>query len=462
MDLGASSKAAAIAAAFPLLLLYLCRLNQIMFAVPKDALKHSPHRWTDDEIRETYERVCKAPIDLTQVTPPKLDRRYIVVGGSGAFSTFLSRLGTPLGKHQSKTNKISHTALQLTVVAGLVGGTIIQQLLARGQPAASIRIIDFVPPSATAAGGPAFHQADISSAAAATAAFTAPWPSPSIAALPLTVFHVAAVIRPFERSRATYHRVEAVNVAGTRHCLAAAATATAPDATPTVFIFTSSVSVAMQPVASILATPPWATHPRHALQFLDERDFDAPLRGREAFWANYAYSKAVAERLVAAANDGDAGGEKGAGRLRTGILRPGGGIYGAPRDLVFWAFLSKGTRNSTFAPQAVQNPVCAQNVGLAQLQFEAALAGDGEGAPGPACAGRPFVVTDSGPPPAWGDCYRAAEVLAVTPIKVAVLPPLPLYLLALGVEAWCGLLVSTCFFLSLLQWCLAALRCWNC
>lgn len=75
----------AVAVALTTLTLYLYRLNSIMFAVPEAVLKVSPHRWTDDEIRETYERVCKTPIDYGKVIPPKLERRYIVVGGSGEY-----------------------------------------------------------------------------------------------------------------------------------------------------------------------------------------------------------------------------------------------------------------------------------------------------------------------------------------------------------------------------------------
>lgn len=73
----------AATAAVILLSLYLCRVNQLWMSVPQEALEYSPHRWTDDEIKETYERVCKEPIDFRKVLPQKLERRYMVVGGSG-------------------------------------------------------------------------------------------------------------------------------------------------------------------------------------------------------------------------------------------------------------------------------------------------------------------------------------------------------------------------------------------
>lgn len=73
----------AATAAAVLLSLYLYRVNQLWTSVPQEALDYSPHRWTDDEILKTYERVCREPIDFKKVLPPKLERRYVVVGGSG-------------------------------------------------------------------------------------------------------------------------------------------------------------------------------------------------------------------------------------------------------------------------------------------------------------------------------------------------------------------------------------------
>lgn len=66
-----------------LLFLYLYRVNRGLSTPPPEALALSPKRWTDEEIRETYERVCKEPVDYRTWLPPKLERRYIIVGGSG-------------------------------------------------------------------------------------------------------------------------------------------------------------------------------------------------------------------------------------------------------------------------------------------------------------------------------------------------------------------------------------------
>jgi hypothetical protein len=54
-----------------------------MSGTPEEALKISPHRWTKDEILETYKRIAERPIDSKSHLPPKLGRRYIVTGSSG-------------------------------------------------------------------------------------------------------------------------------------------------------------------------------------------------------------------------------------------------------------------------------------------------------------------------------------------------------------------------------------------
>ena len=66
-----------------LLFLYLYLVEQAMVSVPEEVSKAAPHRWTEEEIRETYETIKRSPIDVNGQVPPKLERRYIVVGGSG-------------------------------------------------------------------------------------------------------------------------------------------------------------------------------------------------------------------------------------------------------------------------------------------------------------------------------------------------------------------------------------------
>jgi len=75
--------ASSLGGAATLLLLYLYRINSLLHSVPPEAQAASPHRWTEEEIRETYERVRSKPIDYAPHLPPKRERRYVVVGGSG-------------------------------------------------------------------------------------------------------------------------------------------------------------------------------------------------------------------------------------------------------------------------------------------------------------------------------------------------------------------------------------------
>jgi hypothetical protein len=70
-------------AALSCIVLYLIHINNAFRVTPDEALQISPHRWTVEEIKETYERICKNPIDPTKHLPPNLGRRYIVTGSSG-------------------------------------------------------------------------------------------------------------------------------------------------------------------------------------------------------------------------------------------------------------------------------------------------------------------------------------------------------------------------------------------
>lgn len=66
-----------------LAVLYLYHVQRGMSAVPADALALSPRRWTVDEIKAAYDKAIKSPVDVTKALPPKQNRRYIIVGGSG-------------------------------------------------------------------------------------------------------------------------------------------------------------------------------------------------------------------------------------------------------------------------------------------------------------------------------------------------------------------------------------------
>lgn len=389
-----------------------------MATVPPEALALSPRRWTDEEIRETYERVCKEPVDYRQLLPPKLERKYIVVGGSGEHSlpgSNLRRLITRLKWHG----------------AGLVGGDIILQLLQRGQSPESIRVLDFNLPSRSdltrgSAANVDFVKVDITDATWVTAAFTKAWPA-SVSDLALTVFHVAAAIRIGEHSLLHWERSRRVNVDGTANILSAAKTAGAD-----IFIATSSASLSVRPVRFFFA--PWRPGPTNLVQICDEQDFYQPLRRHEEFFGNYAHSKAIAERMVCDAN---------APGFRVGVIRPGNGIYGAVND----TNLGKGLTRDRYASINsfnIQSFVSGWNVSLAHLDLEAALLGRGTTATSPTglpkCSGRPFVITDNGPAPQWTDCHRAVALLRVPPSRGVEVSPLPVYLLSFVLEWWCLLL----------------------
>lgn len=62
---------------------YLWHLNRTIAGIPDEVQKSSPHRWTPEEIEATYAKIVKDPISGSAHLPPKLERRYIIVGGSG-------------------------------------------------------------------------------------------------------------------------------------------------------------------------------------------------------------------------------------------------------------------------------------------------------------------------------------------------------------------------------------------
>ncbi|PKS10524.1 hypothetical protein jhhlp_002277 [Lomentospora prolificans] len=391
---------AAAAVAFAL---WLAKINNVMRTTPADALKVSPHRWTKEEIIETYRRIEENPIDWTPHLPPKLDRRYIIVGGSG-----------------------------------LVGSTLVLQLLARGQPPSSLRIVDFrapIHPELLSGLGAQVDVAlaDITSPEATSAAYLKPWPD-SVSNLPLTVFHIAATISPSERHPLVYDRCARVNVNGTANSLAAARKAGAD-----VFIATSSSSVGQLPIDFFF--PPWESEPRRYTQIITEDDFSKPVRSPDQFFGNYAHTKAVAERLVCDANEFPPGAE-GAdltkpGGFRTGIIRPGSPIYGGPQDPVLGLLLNQQGPSPTFSAPWMQNWVNSRNVAMAHLVYEQRLLSPHARS----LAARPFLVTDAGPPLIFEDYYTLARTtVAKNPPVIQYPPPVLLLLLAQLIEWYCILL----------------------
>ncbi|KAI1438105.1 hypothetical protein GGR50DRAFT_641555 [Xylaria sp. CBS 124048] len=364
---------------------YLFRVNQLLRGTPEEARRLAGPRWTPELLKDTYERLQKNPIDYTHKLPPKLDRRYVVTGGSG-----------------------------------LVGGCIVLQLLARGTPPTHIRILDIRQTErsdmmkSAQVKSVGFVPTDITSRASVDKAFTIPWPA-SAAGLPLTVFHTAAVILASDRSAHSYAFPESVNVKGTANVLAAAKAAGA-----SVFSATSSGSIAIRPVGTWVA--PWAKEPRDFFQVLDTRDFNLPLRKREGYFGNYPASKAVAERLVC---DADQEG------FRTGAIRPANGVYGNPTDNTVGDPLSRAVM-PTWVNHIVQSFVHAANVAIAHLHHEAVLVRPSASLQ----SGRPFVVTDPNPPISYGDLYSAIKVLSKHPFATLSLPPSLMLLLSHAIELY--------------------------
>lgn len=68
-------------------LIWLYRFNRALNSVPDEARKLAPRRWTPQEVRDTQERLRQTPIDFLKVIPPRLERRYVIVGGSGQSKT---------------------------------------------------------------------------------------------------------------------------------------------------------------------------------------------------------------------------------------------------------------------------------------------------------------------------------------------------------------------------------------
>jgi nucleoside-diphosphate-sugar epimerase len=318
---------------------------------------------------------------------------------------------------------------------GLVGGNIVLHLLARGEAPECIRIIDFRQPFREdmvkgAASKVAFFQADISSESSTKAAFEELWPR-KISALPLTVFHTAAVINPHDRSKAIFHRVSAVNIDGTANVLSSAKAAGA-----SVFIATSSGSVAVRPTN--FWVPLWRHWPDRYLQMFTEDDAYKPLRPHEEFFGNYAAAKAQAERLVLEANS-----EK----FKTGCIRPVNGIYGNKYDQTSGNYLGRGvvptyvnfsvhstlmfSDTNSWIPHIVQNFVSGDNISLSHLLFEAALLSE-TGTVG----GKTFNITDPNPPITFADLYNCLSILSVTPFKANTIPGFPLLILSYPIEQY--------------------------
>lgn len=370
---------------FSLCILYLWHVNRGLSGTPPEASKLPKKRWTSEDARIGYEKTHTSPTNVSEHLPPKLGRRYIVVGGSG-----------------------------------LVGGSIVQHLLLRGEVCEAIRILDLreptQPPILTSK--VQFIKTDVTSYDSVQKGFNAQWPSSPVAKLPLTVFHTVAYILPHERKQEFMAVYQTVNIDGTRHVLQVA-----KDAGATCLVATASGSIGMTPPSYFMS--PRARWPRNILQILSKpnpfnRDLPFP-----AYGSCYKYSKAVAESYVLGANTSS---------FQTGCIRPGHAIYGAGvknTSSVSWSYLSRGGSPS-WLYDVVTNFVNAQNVSIAHLAFEASLLSNKD------VGGRTYYVTDPGSPVYYGDLYTVLHTLAHkdTPANFPRIPAVPMLLIGHAIEAY--------------------------
>ncbi len=81
--------AVAAAACVAVLLVYLAHIDCLLRGTPDEVLGLAQTPWTPAQIKDVYRRVGKNPVDARAYRdqlPPRLDRRYVVTGGSGECS----------------------------------------------------------------------------------------------------------------------------------------------------------------------------------------------------------------------------------------------------------------------------------------------------------------------------------------------------------------------------------------
>ncbi|KAI0747009.1 NAD-P-binding protein [Daedaleopsis nitida] len=393
-------------AGVPLIIYLYVRVNDAKIAtVAPEATALSSERWTTEDVKRVM-----ASSTLTSPSPslfspeelgPKTGRRYIVVGG-----------------------------------AGFLGGWIVLHLIARGEDPRRIRIVDIRRPirQDLLEGPPTqaeFCEADISDASSVEAALTKPWPA-AHADSPLTVFHTAAIIRFYERAQSLQAYSDRVNVQGTQNVVAAARKAGAD-----VLVYTSSGSVSVRSTRSLLW--PWERRPQLFVQIITDDDAQVPTRHTD-FFSNYAVSKWTAERFVRAADRSPTGAEgdsSSARVLRTGCIRPGNGIYGTGGDLMVDAYVRR-KNNPSWIFDILQSFIHVENCSLAHLRYEQRLIElqTTPASPNPDIGGQAFCVADAGPPPTYGEVYRAVTQLTDGEVTFTRLSATAMLFFAFLIEAY--------------------------
>jgi len=75
-----------LAGAVILVVWWLYRINQNLTSLPPEVLKLSAEEWTDEQIRSAWKKFEREGHNFVKYLPPKQNRRYVVVGGSGQLS----------------------------------------------------------------------------------------------------------------------------------------------------------------------------------------------------------------------------------------------------------------------------------------------------------------------------------------------------------------------------------------
>ncbi|KAF9647379.1 NAD-binding protein [Thelephora ganbajun] len=381
-----------------LLLAYLYgKLNDAKLAkIPPEVRDQATCDFSPENIRLTVARLKESPLQITSRLPPRTGRRYIVVGGSG-----------------------------------FLGGWIVNHLLTRGEDPKNIRILDIRAPTRTdLTQGPGkfveFMRTDVTDEESVIAGFTKSWPPAASQDSDITVFCTAANIRFYEKHPALLHLSAKINVTGLENVIKGSLACSA-----TILIATSSGSVGVRSTRFLLA--PWEPEPRFFTQVLQD-DAKQSTRLHRTFFSNYGYTKMIGEvRVLAADKTPGAGGKV----LRTGAIRPGNGVYGVGGDRLIESCLKDPDTRVTWISNIVQHFISVENCSLAHLCYEHRLVELEHSGRNPDIGGRSFIVTDAGPPIAYGDFYRVVEILTEGDVKFQVLSPSLMLLLAHVVQMYC-------------------------
>ncbi|KAF8656517.1 hypothetical protein AX16_002481 [Volvariella volvacea WC 439] len=368
--------------------LYITINDRKLKAIPPRVEALSPQRWTAEYVKKEAAKFAEGKRNIKYELPPKTGRRYIVVGG-----------------------------------AGFLGGWIVNQLLERGEDPHRIRLVDLRQPARpdmieAISKGVQFIKTDVSDAASVDAAFTAPWPKSASDVQPpegmeLTVFHTAANIRFFERTKALLYRSSSINLVGTQNVVSAAKKAGA-----TVLVYTSSASIGIR--RSFFFLWPWQEEPENFVQVIND-DESSPLlpKDHDEFFSNYAVSKGQAEQVVRGADKSQYTYKGKTKVLRTGALRPGNGVFGPRGDMLLGAYMIRET-NPSWIHNVVQSFTYVENCALAHLLYERQLiriyeqSSDSRSPASPRypdIGGQAFLIADPAPGLAYGDVYTALSTL---------------------------------------------------